>query len=223
MQIAPSTAESIKPLLRPDQAAALKKDIEVAESKLTNPGIEDKQEVFKQIRNLRANYNEQVPKAPANAEEEGRLAARSAELLEHIIGDGMLSMAEMRAAPPGAPDGHLRWEKRNKAHILEWKNIQLRLRPGEREAANLERHRPTVGRMNLDTAVVERKQFYNIDLVAGPTVTLSEAELVALGAIAPEIHASVGSLTNEERAVVKRMVAGMIVKAEPAQKEAKKH
>lgn len=206
MQIAPTTAESIKPLLRPDAAAEAKRDIENAEAKLNSPHIQDKKEARNQLIRLRQTTQAQIPKEPANADEEGKLHARSKELLEHIVSDGMLSQAEMRACPPGAPDQHLAWEKRNKAFILEWKNIQLRLRPGEREAANLERHRPTANRLNLDNAYVERKTMFNVDQVETVAVVLSDVELIALEAISPDERARVASMSNVEREVWKKAI-----------------
>ena len=216
MQISPTVPEAIKPLLRPDAAAEAQKDIRNAEAKLESPHIEDKREARNQLIRLRKTATEQFPKPPESAEEEGRMQGRSQELLNHIVSDGMLSQAEMRACPPGAPDQHLSWERRNKAAILEWKNLQLRLKPGEREAANLERHRPTASRMNLDNAVVERKMLFNIEKVTGVTVTFTDDELVALQTISPVDHARVPTMSNEERQVWKKMVVLLMEKgAEP--------
>jgi len=216
MQLAPTTPEATKPLLRPDQAAEAHRDIKAAEEKLKSPHIEDKREARNQLIRLRKTVTEQLPKPPASAEEEGRMATRSKQLLEHIVSDGMLSQAEMRACPPGAPDQHLAWERRNKAAILEWKNLQLRLKPGEREAANLERHRPVAGRMNLDNAVVERKMLFNIENVTGATVTFSDEELIAMQTISPEDHARVPTMSNEERQVWKKMVVLLMEKGASA-------
>lgn len=223
MQIAPTAPESIRPLLRPDAAAEAQKDIRSAEAKLESPHIEDKREARNQLIRLRKTATEQFPKPPASAEEEGRMAGRSQELLNHLVSDGMLSQAEMRACPPGAPDQHLAWERRNKAAILEWKNLQLRLRPGEREAANLERHRPTASRMNLDSAYVERKAFFNVDQVSGPTIVLSDEELMALETLSPDDHARVASMSSDERAVWKKMIVIMMEKAKAVPKSEPKH
>ena len=215
MQLTPTTLESIKPLLRPDQAAEAQKDIRNAEAKLESPHIEDKREARNQLIRLRKTATEQFPKPPESAEQEGQMQSRSQALLDHIVSDGMLSQAEMRACPPGAPDQHLSWERRNKAAILEWKNLQLRLKPGEREAANLERHRPTAGRLNLDNSVVERKVLFNVENVTGATVTFTDEELIALQAISPDDRARVPSMSNEERQVWKKMVVLMMEKGAP--------
>ncbi len=221
MQIAQTAPEAIKPILRPDAVEEAKKDIRNAEAKLESPHIEDKREARNQLIRLRQTSQAQFPKPPATAEEEGRLAARSRELLDHIVSDGMLSQAEMRACPPGAPDQHLAWERRNKAFILEWKNIQLRMKPGEREAANLERYRPVASRMNLDNAVVDRKLMFNVENVTGVTTTFSDEELIALETLSPEDRARVPSMANEERAVWKKTITLLIGKAAaPELKEA---
>ena len=141
------------------------------------------------------------------------MAARSKTLLDQIL-TGMPSQEEMRKAPPGAVDKHMGWEKRNKPAIMEWKNLQLRLRPGEREAANLERHRPASSTLNMDNAVVQGKAIYIPDNV-GSTVTFSDAELDQLNALKPGLRDSVGTMSNEQRQVVKDMLALM-----PAPKKA---
>ena len=132
-----------KPLLRPHQVQEAKDEIKSAEEKLKSPHIEDKGEVAKQLRRMSKAFAEQAPQAPINGEEEGRMVARSKSLLSDIL-VGMPSQEEMRKAPPGAVDKHMKWEKANKLKILEWKNLQLRLTHGEEsEAAVLERHRPS--------------------------------------------------------------------------------
>ncbi|MCR4338511.1 MAG: hypothetical protein NUW01_01345 [Gemmatimonadaceae bacterium] len=221
MQIAPSTKESTKPLLRPDAAAELKRDIQAAESKLESKHIEDKNAVRKQLIKLRETYSTQIPKPFANGEDEGAAVRRADELLASIR-EGMLSAEEMRACPPGAPDRHLAWERKNKMAILEWKNLMLRLRPGEREAANLERYRPKANSMNLDNAYVQRKQFFGLENVTGPTVTFSDDELVALQALDPATHAMIGTLDNEARSAVKRLISGIVGNMAKAETKGKK-
>jgi hypothetical protein len=115
-------------------------------------------------------------------------------------------MAEERACPPGAPDIHLAHETRNKRAILAWKNIQLRLRPGESEAANLERHRPKTSRLNLDNAVVQRAMMFNVENVESVTVVFTDEELIGLQALDPDEHARVALMSNAEREVWKRAI-----------------
>lgn len=211
-----ATEFSTKPLLRPAQLEEMQNQVKIAEAKLSNPAILDKGEARRQLIRTRKTLDEQTPRAPADTAEEGRMHKRSKALLNEIL-DGMPSQEEMRKAPPGAVDKHMGWEKRNKLKILEWKNLQLRLRPGEREAANLERHRPVGSTLSMDNAVVPGKYIYIPDGV-GTTVTFSDAELEQLRALKPGLAESLGLMSNEQRAVVKELVETLVGK--PAKKAA---
>ena len=209
-----TTQFDTKPLLRPAQLEEAKSQVKIAEAKLSIPAIQDKGEARKQLIRGRQTLEAQTPRPPVDAAEEGRMVARSKQLLDQVLA-GMPSQEEMRKAPPGAVDKHMGWEKRNKPAILEWKNLQLRLRPGEREAANLERHRPVSSTLSMDNAVVQGKNIYIPENV-GATVTFSDAELAQCDALKPGLRETVGSMTNEQRQVVKDMLALM-----PAPKAAK--
>ena len=111
-----------KPLLRPAQAEQARNEIKTLEAKVNSPFITDKAEATKQLRRVRTAVENQLPVPPADAEEEGRMVRRSKELLNDIL-VGMPSQEEMRKAPAGAVDKHMKWEKRNKSKILEWKNF----------------------------------------------------------------------------------------------------
>ena len=202
-----ATEFSTKPLLRPAQLEEMQNQVKIAEAKLSNPAILDKGEARRQLIRTRKTLDEQTPRPPADTAEEGRMHKRSKVLLNEIL-DGMPSQEEMRKAPPGAVDKHMGWEKRNKPKILEWKNLQLRLRPGEREAANLERHRPVGSTLSMDNAVVPGKYIYIPDGV-GATVTFSDAELEQLRALKPGLAESLGLMSNEQRAVVKELVEAL--------------
>ena len=198
-------------LLRPDQVESAKTELKSLEERLSNPHIQDKGEVRKQLIRVRKQTEEQAPKPPENTAEEGALAAREKTLLADIL-QGMPSQEEMRKSPPGAVDKHMGWEKRNKAKIIEWKNIRLRLNPGEREIANLERYRPTGSTLNMDNAVIYGKQFYMPDTM-GPSVIFSDAEMEKLRELKPTLAESVGAMSNEQRAVVKELLEGFAVPA----------
>src|SRR3990167_10812588 len=200
---------STKPLLRPAQIEDTKSEIKALESKLQSPHIEDKGEVAKQLRRVTKSFEEQLPRPPVDGEEEGRMISRSRDLLNDVL-RGMPSQEEMRKAPPGAVDKHMGWEKRNKQKIMEWKNLQLRLRPGEREAANLERHRPVGSTLSMDNAAVPGKMIYIPENV-GATVTFSDEEMGHIKALKPGLEETVGLMSNEQRAVVKDMLALMPV------------
>jgi hypothetical protein len=199
-----TTQFDTKPLLRPQQVEEMRSEVQAAEAKLSNPAIQDKGEARKQLIRTRASLESQTPKPPVDGAEEGRMVARSKSLLDDILA-GMPSQEEMRKAPPGAVDKHMGWEKRNKPKIMEWKNLQLRLRPGEREAANLERHRPVGSTLSMDNAFIQGKAIYIPENV-GATVTFNDAELDQMKALKPGLAESVFAMTNEQRQVVKDML-----------------
>jgi hypothetical protein len=198
------TVFDTKPLLRPAQLTDLQAEIKSAEEKMTNPGIEDKGTARKQYLRLKKNLEDQAPKPPQNGEEEGRMVSREKALLSEIL-EGMPSQEEMRKAPPGSVDKHMFWERKNKPKILEWKNLRLRLRPGENEAADLERYRPVGSTLSMDGAFIPGKQIYIPDEV-GSTVTFSDQELSMMRKRAPELADMIGLMTNEQREKAKLML-----------------
>lgn len=191
------------PLLRPDQVQSAKDEIATLEAKMHNPLIQDKGMVAKQLRQAKKLTELQTPRPPENADEEGRMEKRSRELLEQIL-EGMPSQEEMRKAPPGAVEKHMRWERHNKQKILEWKNLQLRLKPGEQGAANLEVHRPTASSLNMDNAHIPGKRFF-MPAVNGQAVTFSDEQIAYL----KELGLEVGLMSNGEREVVKEHIGGV--------------
>jgi hypothetical protein len=211
---------STKPLLRPDQLSTAKDEIKSLEGKLENPLILDKGQVRKQLQQARVLTAQQTPQAPVSGEEEGKMVARSRELLSKIV-QGMPSQEEMRKAPPGAVQKHRAWEKRNKAYILEWKNIQLRLTAGsdDREAANLEKHRPTASTLNMDNAFIPGKQIHMPETM-GPAVTFNDEQLALLRSLSPEIADKIGTLANPERQLVKDTIAGIGLSEAPPRSQA---
>ena len=208
-----ATEFSTKPLLRPAQLEEMQSQVKAAEAKLSSPHIQDKGEARRQLIRSRKTLEEQTPRQPVDAAEEGRMATRSKTLLADILA-GMPSQEEMRKAPPGAVDKHMGWEKRNKSKILEWKNLQLRLRPGEREAANLERHRPVGSTLSMDNAVIPGKYIY-IPEGVGATVTFSDADMEALRALKPGLAECVGLMSNDQRAVVKELIESVQAAQKP--------
>ena len=205
-----------KSLLRPDQVSSKKDEIDSLEKKLSNKHIEDKGEVAKQLRRARQDFESQNPTAPTG-DEEGRMVNRARTLLEEIK-LGMCSQAEMRQNPSGAVDKHLSWERRNKAKIMEWKHIMLRLTAGstDRDAANLEKHRPTHSSLNLDSAQIQGKQIFLPQNPDGLGVTFSSEQLALLRQLDEGLADRLGSLSNTQRARVKGIVDG--IGLEPAKK-----
>jgi len=200
---------STAPLLRPRQVEEARAEIKTAEEKLKSPHIEDKGEVVRQLQRMRKSFEQQVPRPPASPDEEGAMVRRARALLAEII-PAMCSQEEMRKAPPGAVDKFMAGENSPamKSKILEWKNLQLRLKPGEREAANIERHRPVMSTLNMDNAHVPGKLIFLPPADAGLPVTFSDAQLALIRAADPVLADRLGSLSNVRRADVKRVVDG---------------
>jgi hypothetical protein len=197
------TAFDTTPLMRPHQVEETNSEIAACEAKLAT--AEDKGVVLQQLRRLKRSVETQAPRPPATGEEEGRMVRRSGELLDAIL-VGMPSQEEMRKAPPGAVDKHVGWERRNKLKILEWKNLQLRLKPGEAEAANLERHRPVTSSMNMDNAHIPGQQFYLPPLMTGLPVTFNAEQIALVRLLNPQLADMLGTLDNTQRADVKSLV-----------------
>jgi len=204
-----TTQFSTAPLLRPDQVETARDEIKSLEDKLLNPLIQDKGQVRKQLQQAQKLTAQQTPQPPANGEEEGRMVARSKDLLEKIL-TGMPSQEEMRKAPPGAVEKHRAWERRNKPAILEWKNLQLRLNAGtsDRDVANLEKHRPTGSSLNMDNAFITGKQFHMPEMT-GPAVTFTDAHLAVLRQLSPQIADSIALMGNADRQQVKDTISGI--------------
>ncbi len=195
-----------KPVLRPNQVEDAKNEIKAAEAKLQSPHIEDKGEVAKQLRRLKKSFEDQAPRPAENPDEEGRMVARVRQLENEIL-VGMPSQEEMRKAPPGAVDKHMKWEKRNKLKILEWKNLKLRLTHGEEsEAANLEMHRPVGSSLNMDNAHIPGKMMFMPAYDAGLPVTFTDEQLAYLRAANPELAGMLATLNRDQRAEVKEVV-----------------
>jgi hypothetical protein len=209
-----ATQFDTKPLLRPHQIEESKSEIKTMEAQLQNPSIEDKAEVHRRLIRVRKTVESQTPRPPESGEEEGRMVRRSRQLLDEIL-VGMPSQEEMRKAPPGAVDKHMKWEKRNKSKILEWKNLQLRMTHGEEpEAPNLERHRPVGSSLNMDNAYIQGKRFFMPETI-GKSVTFSDEQLDFLRSVNPGIADMIGLMNNDQREQVKDAI-GIGLTAEPS-------
>ena len=147
-------------LLRPHQVNEMISDKENLQRQLNNPHIQDKGLVTSQLRKLNHQLETQTPKHFVGKDLDTAVQ-RSDKLKEEIL-QGMPSQEEMRKSPPGAVDKHRTWEKRNKAKLLEWKEIQLRLNAGsdENDVANFERFRPTGSSLNMQNAQIPGKQYF---------------------------------------------------------------
>ena len=110
-------------LLRPHQREEMKSEKDALRGKLSNPHIEDKGAVARQLRKLEHQLETQTPKSYSGGEVDIAIR-REVELREKLL-EGIPSQEEMRKNPPGAVGKHMEWEKHNKNNILEWNNTML--------------------------------------------------------------------------------------------------
>lgn len=141
------TDPTVTTLLRPDQIREYEDDIRFCEESLKERNIQDKGTVIRRKRLLEEAYNKQVPHK-VSGKLKDRLAARSKALLDKIL-PGMPTKEEMRKNPAGTVDKHMRWERKHKADIVEWKKINRMLASDDSpshmwdtESSNLEKYRP---------------------------------------------------------------------------------
>lgn len=138
-----------KPLLRYHQREELKQEIEDIDAALNphNPfkmrSGSDVAEASSRMRRLKKQMQDFSPPEVGGSIKD-KLYKRSQELEEQIV-QGMPSAEEMRKNPAGMVGRHMRWEKKNKKSILEWKNIQQMLEPdsNDPDLSNFERIRPS--------------------------------------------------------------------------------
>ena len=205
-----STSYDTGPLLRPAQVDEAQNHMKILNEQLTNPLVQDKANVARQLGNITRNYNAQVPKTPkAGSMEEARMVARSKYLLEQII-PVMNSQEEMRKCPPGSVDKFRKGENGPviKPMIAEWKNLQLRLHPGDAEAANLERHRPKTSTLNMDNAVVTTKTYIMPTSTTGIGVTFTDEQLQLIKLLSPETAEKLATMPNDLRQQIKDVLIG---------------
>ena len=219
--------ESTKSLFRPHQVEQSKEEIKRLENTLNAPPhiaaqIQDRGEMTRQLRSLRHDMETQAPKPYLG--ELDVATKRSVQLRDEII-VGMPTHAEMRRNPVGATDKNRKWEKRNKAKILEWKNIQLRLHAGghldeledSKDVANFERHRPTDAshELNMHGEQIPGKLQFGPTPGAEPVTVFSDDDKALLQSIDPEIAKSLALLNNDDRAKVKEIIATMAAPITP--------
>lgn len=165
--------ERLEPYLNPPQVNELLSERKAIEDALSAPAyvrnqVQDMTAMRKHAQRIEHTLQNDVPK-PYDERELDRAARREQELREDIIG-AMPTQAEMRRCPAGAIDKERSFQRRNKAKILEWKNLRRRLHasgmiddhPDAREVANLEQFRPAYAshELNMDNTVVQGKSFF---------------------------------------------------------------
>ncbi|MGE0289527.1 MAG: hypothetical protein AB7I42_26060 [Bradyrhizobium sp.] len=203
-----AVAERAAPYLRPNQVEQLVGEKAAIEGMLQAPEyirnqIQDKGSMLRQVRSIDSMLHKDAP--PPLIESERDDAVRSEQELRDELTSGMPTQAEMRRAPPGAIDKLRTWETRNKAKILRWKNLRLRMHAAgmldsiasATDVANLERYRPHGGaqELNMDNALVQAKGVF---LPNGPIAArnvMSEEDRAAMLQRDAELAATVAKAT----------------------------
>lgn len=218
--------ESTKSLYRPHQVEQSKEEIKRLENTLNAPPhiaaqIQDRGEMTRQLRSLRHDMETQAPKPYLGELDDA--VKRSEQLREEIV-QGMPTHPEMRRNPVGAVDKNRKWERRNKAKILEWKNIQLRLHagghldelPDSKDVANFERHRPVDAshELNMHGEQIPGAIQHGPAPGAGPATVFSDSDKALLQSVDPELAGSLALLNNDQRAKVKEIIATMTAPVE---------
>lgn len=158
----PETKPKAKPtpqFLRKRQIDEYQADIGALQKSLSEPKIQDKAVVKGKLHRMQKALQEQsAPELTPLMKD--KVVARGKEL-EEKIREGMPSSEEMRKNPPGAVGKHMRWERKNKAAIMEWKNTQVAMNKGsdDPDLANVERLRPATSSLNMHGAQIPGKEF----------------------------------------------------------------
>ncbi len=213
--------ESTKSLFRPHQVEQSKEEIRRLEGTLNAPPhiaaqIQDRGEMTRQLKSLRHDLETQAPKPYLGELDDA--VKRAVQLRDEAV-VGMPTHAEMRRNPVGATDKNRKWDKRNKAKILEWKAIQLRLHAGghldeledSKDVANFERHRPTEAshEVNMHGEQIPGAIQHGLTPGAGPATVFTDADKALLQSVDPELANSLALLDNDARAKVKEIIATM--------------
>ena len=216
--------EQTAQLLRPHQIESLNEDKRRIERTLQAPNfvqqqIQDPGSMRKQLRSIVQMLETQSPK-PYSEHEKDHAIARRDELQEKFL-RGIPTQEEMRRNPPGAVDKNRSWEAREKKHVLEWKNIQLRLMESgsidglrnSEDVANIEGLRPFGGaqQLNMMNEQIQGTE-YHMDHTP-KSVVMTDPEIQMLKDIDPELAEQLATMPAEMRKAVKGAVNEMMSKA----------
>lgn len=226
--------ENTAQLLRPHQLGDMTEEKDRLENMLNGPShirsqIQDRGEVSRQLRHIRRQLETQTPQ-PYKSKDKDDAVGRMKQL-EGEIQEGMLTHEEMRKNPHGAVDHHRKWERANKAKILELKNIRLRMHASddspdkledERDVANIEDLRPAyrAGGLSMDGAQIPGKEYYMPPDVS-PVAVMSEEQSKLLEEVDPKLHARMALLSNDQRADVLDLIDGLVADEKPENAKAK--
>ena len=229
----PKLRDDFVSLLRPPQIVEIKEQISSIENMLADPIARKKINIIdntSQLNSLKAALEDQSPH-PFKVDEMDRATALELELRAKIVSDGMPTHKEMRQNPAGAVDKHMKFEKRNRTDIRDWKNLRLRMGASGHDfgdgldgnahnLANLEKYRPTdkAGELPMDKRQIVGKEFYG----GGKSVVFNETELALIKAEWPDVYARLALLEPEQRELLREEVANIFVSDEPVEPAASK-
>lgn len=221
--------ETTEPLMRPHQVREHEEDLRATKKMLSAPEFIRGQlasvgDARKRMVKTEKMLEEQAPK-PYAAVQKDAAVKREKELRDRIV-PAMQSDKEMRHNPAGAVDRLLRFERRFKKDINEWKNIRLRLNADasvdgladEVDVANLEQYRPRESSqdLNMHDPQVPVTDYHYGDVRPG-TVVFDDDELALLGQVSPGVQSRLALMTNEERQQIMDLV--QLVSADLREKE----
>ena len=187
--------------------------------------VSNRQELSRSLSNLRRSLERHSPK-PYQGAEMDKARAR-AQRLEAELKSGMPTHEEMRVGGVGMADKLLKWEKKNKRNAIEWKNIQTRMHVTEcqggriervKDLCNLDRIRPW-GKADATDAQISTTAFHFAPGPVTPSVIFNDDEIARVRQEQPALADMLGQMTNEQRALLKSLLADK--PAKPAVKQAK--
>jgi len=148
--------------LKHNQVLDLRDEIAGIQATMSDPKsrIEDRGEMRRRLQGLENNLSAGCP--PEVTPTQRDAVAREAKEIRDRVVPEMLSHEEMRKCPSGAIGWEAKFQARNKALILRYKNLMriLHRDDPDPDVASLERFRGKTNRLNLEDAQIPGKQFF---------------------------------------------------------------
>ncbi|KPK67117.1 hypothetical protein AMJ82_11230 [candidate division TA06 bacterium SM23_40] len=141
------------------QRDAYEEDRRTFQDQLSNPAVQEKAAVRRELRKVEQILSTQSPPELKGADLDKAVKAEK-ELREEIV-PNMLSQEEMRKNPPGAVGRERAFQKRYKEKILAWKNLRRAIErdSDDPDLSNLEVYRPTVSQLNMQNAQIPGRDY----------------------------------------------------------------
>ena len=183
--------------------------------------VSNRQDLARSLANLRRSLERHSP-APYRGSDMDKAKARAAKL-EAEMKAGMPTHEEMRVGGVGMADKLLKWEKKNKKNVIEWKNLQTRMHVTEceggridrvKDLGNVDRFRPW-GKADVTDGQIKTTEYHFNPGPVTPSVVFDDAEISTIAELQPDLAKMVGMMTNEQRALLKSLLDGGQMKAQP--------